>query len=645
MSATFDENRIMKMSRLVRPQELTVSGLAVLFVAAFSSSAMSQGAALERCRQTVGTPIVRSCMQSGGGNLETCRQKAGPQVRACVQAAMGGAAKGGAKGGAGAPPQKAAGANAKSSPAGPLVGRARELIANGQNLPAIEILNNAIKQDPQSANAYVWRGTAKQRMGQFQEALPDYDQAVKLDPKNAWALSGRGYMYAILKDNTRALADANAAGDIDPKNPSPYATRGVVYSELGDQARALDELNKSLKLDPKYLPATIGLGAVYNKQQDYEKAIGAYTKAVAVMPNNFGVRNGRGFAYQNIGDNDRALADYNEVIKLNPRFTRTYVNRGRIYIDKGDFDAAINDFDVALRQAPGNIPALLQRARAHEAKRDLPKAKSDFEAVLAIASTHPVALAGIERLDAKIAGKSQDVRTSGAGGRVALIIGNSKYATFDTLANPQRDAKLVSETLQRAGFTNVQLVTDAGKESLANALKSFTQNAAGADWAVIYFAGHGIELDGSNYLVPVDAKYENDADIPGESVALDQVLNAVAGAARMRLVILDACRENPFVTEQKKGEASNVGKGLARIEPETGTLVAFATKHGHLASDGGGENSPFAAALAKRIETPGIEINRLFRLVHDDVYTSTGKKQEPFTYGQLSAEEFYFKSR
>jgi uncharacterized caspase-like protein len=217
--------------------------------------------------------------------------------------------------------------------------------------------------------------------------------------------------------------------------------------------------------------------------------------------------------------------------------------------------------------------------------------------------------------------------------------------TFDALANPQRDARLISETLQRAGFTSVQLVTDANKQTLADALKAFTNYSAGADWAVVYFAGHGIELDGSNYLVPVDAKYEKDADIPVESVALDQVLNAVAGAARMRLVILDACRENPFVADKKKGEASNAGRGLARIEPESGTLVAFATKHGHLASDGGGENSPFAASLAKRIETPGIEINRLFRLVHDDVYNGTGKKQEPFTYGQLSAQEFYFKAR
>jgi uncharacterized caspase-like protein len=110
-------------------------------------------------------------------------------------------------------------------------------------------------------------------------------------------------------------------------------------------------------------------------------------------------------------------------------------------------------------------------------------------------------------------------------------------------------------------------------------------------------------------------------------------------------VILDACRSNPFVAEMHGGDTSASGRGLARIEPDGGTLVAFATKHGHTASDGNGQNSPFASALVRRISTPGLEINQLFRLVHDDVYVTTEKQQEPFTYGQLSAQEFFFKSK
>ena len=618
-----------------------------LSVVVFASGAFAQGgAALERCLGTVGRPIVQACMQAGGSR-EACREKARPQVRACAQAAGGGGPKmgdGGRK--AGGQPKgdgESKGAGAGKSAAMPMVGRARQMVRNGQFAQAIEVLDKAIKLDPAFAGGWAWRATAKQRMGQTKESLPDFDKAIELDPKNAFALGGRGYTHYILRNPAQANADSDAATAIDPDLPGPYATRGALLSDEGNLAKALEQLNRSIALQDQYIPAYMALGSVYIKQQEFEKAIAAYSKAIAGNPRNSGIRHGRGFAYQSIGDNDRALADYAEALKLNPKFARTYVNRGRIYIDKGDYDAALKDFDEALKQAPDNVPALLQRARAFEFKRDLDKARADYQAVLAQAATHSVAMAGIERVDAKAASRAERGSAT-QGGRVALVVGNSAYTPFDTLANPERDAKLIAATFERTGFRKVQLVLDAGKAELASALAEFTKEAAGADWAVIYFAGHGIELDGSNYLVPVDAKYENDPDIPLESVALDQALNAVGGALRLRLVILDACRENPFGNE-KKGEASNAGRGLARIEPESGTLVAFATKHGHLASDGAGENSPFATSFAKRADTPGIEINRLFRLVHDDVLAATAKKQEPFTYGQLSAEEFYFKAR
>ena len=625
-----------------------VFGAAItLSIVVLASDAFAQeGAALERCRETVGRPIVQACMQAGG-NREACREKARPRIRACAQAAGGGGPAAGRSGPKGEGRAKgggeARGGGASRSAAAPMVGKARHLVRNGQYAPAIELLDKAIKLDPGFAGGWVWRATAKQRMGQTKESLPDFDKAIELDPKNAYALGGRGYTHYILRNPAQAKADSDAATAIDPDLPGPYATRGVVLSDEGNLAKALEQLNQSIKLEDKYIPAYMGLGTVYVKLQEFEKAIAAYSKAIAGNLTNFRIRHGRGFAYQSIGDIDRALADYAEVLKLNPKFTRTYVNRGRIYIDKGDYEAALKDFDEALTQMPDNIPALLQRARTFELKRDLEKARTDYQAVLAMAATHSVAMAGIERIDARKASKPEQ-GTATEGGRVALVVGNSRYQTFDTLANPERDAKLIAATFERTGFRKVQLVLDAGKAELASALAAFTQDAASADWAVVYFAGHGIELDGSNYLVPVDAKYETDPDIPVESVALDQALNAVGGASRLRLVILDACRENPFGNE-KKGEASNAGRGLARIEPESGTLVAFATKHGHLASDGGGENSPFATSLAKRVDTPGIEINRLFRLVHDDVLAATAKKQEPFTYGQLSAEEFYFRSR
>ena len=597
----------------------------------FANPAFSQSgnAALERCRETVGRPIVMPCVKAGG-NLELCRALATPKVRACVQAATGNM---------GNVRPIGSSTDQKRSAAGPAVGRARALIEQGKYAAAITELDQAVRQDPKFAYAFAWRGTAKNRMGQFGEAMPDLNEALLLDPRNVLALTQRGYVFFTMGDSGKALAELNTAGEIDPASPAPYAFRGLIYSDMGEQEKALLEYNKALKLNPNFSPAYGGLGSVYNKQQEYEKALLAFNKALALTPHHVPSLSGRGFTYFSLGEYDRAISDLTELIRLIPKFSKPYINRGRAYIAVGNLLAAIKDFDEALKSDPKNVGALLQRALAFERSRELEKARVDLQAALSIIPSHPVAMAGLERIDTKLGAARPTERP---GGRIALVIGNSKYESFESLANPKRDAELIAGALGKSGFENVKILINASRETLSVALRAFADDSKRANWAVVYYAGHGIELDGSNYLVPVDAKFETDADIPKESVALDQILNAVSSADKMRLVILDACRENPFVTEKK---SLSVGRGLARIEPESGTLVAFATKHGHVATDGAEENSPFTTSLIRRMDAPGLEINQLFRLVHDDVYTSTGKKQEPFTYGQLSAQGFYFKAR
>jgi uncharacterized caspase-like protein len=227
--------------------------------------------------------------------------------------------------------------------------------------------------------------------------------------------------------------------------------------------------------------------------------------------------------------------------------------------------------------------------------------------------------------------------------RVALVIGNGRYAAVAPLINPTRDATRVAETLRSSGFQTVTLVSDASRSELITALNTFSEAAERADWALVYFAGHGIEIDGTNYVVPVDARLKNDRAIADEAVPLDRVLQAIEAARKLRLVILDACRDNPFVASMRRTSATrSIGRGLGRIEPEGGTLVAFAAKHGQTALDGEGEHSPFVQALSRRLATPGLEINKLFRLVRDDVMAATGKKQEPFVYGSLPGEDFFF---
>jgi uncharacterized caspase-like protein len=224
------------------------------------------------------------------------------------------------------------------------------------------------------------------------------------------------------------------------------------------------------------------------------------------------------------------------------------------------------------------------------------------------------------------------------------VIGNSTYQSVPVLANPSRDAEAVAAALRQADFRTVTLRSDLGRDQLIDALRAFAAEAEDADWAVIYYAGHGIEMNGTNYLIPIDAKLTVDRNVQFDTVPLDQALAAVEGARRLRLVLLDACRDNPFASQMRRSAASrSIGRGLAGIEPDAGTLVVYAAKHGEVALDGDDANSPFAAALIKRIATPNLEIRRLFDYVRDDVMTATSKRQQPFSYGSLPAtEDFYF---
>ena len=567
--------------------------------------------------------------------------------RACLKGH--GAAKGGiAKRGGERPAGKQDGpSQGKRSPAQPLVGEARQMMQGGRFREAVTLLDKAEKLDPKWPGTYAWRGTAKNRLGQARASIPDYDKALQLDPKNYPALTGRGAAWRALGELGRALADLNAASEIEPSAAEPYAFRALAYSNMGDQQTALKQAETAVQLNPNSFSAQGSLGYVLNILKRYDAALPPYDKALQIYPHHFQNLAGRGVAYLNLGEPDRAFTDFDAAVRISPNYVFALVYRGRILAERREFDAAIKDLSRAVELAPKNLNARLSRAKTYELSEKFDAAIDDYATILTIFPTHGVATAGVERNAARsAAAQGQTVqRPQRPGSRVALVIGNSKYGTMDNLRNAERDATLVSETLRRLGFEKVELAVDTPREKLVEVLKAFTEMAAGADWAVVYYAGHGIEFDGSNYLLPTDVKFAQDADIPIESVALDQVLNAVQGAQKLRLVILDACRENPFATDMKRSETSNIGKGLARIEPESGTLVAFATKHGKTASDGAGENSPFATALAGRMTTPGLEVNQLFRLVHDEVQTVTAKQQEPFTYGQLSAQQFYFRAQ
>ncbi|MHC2583381.1 hypothetical protein ACVI1J_004402 [Bradyrhizobium diazoefficiens] len=228
-----------------------------------------------------------------------------------------------------------------------------------------------------------------------------------------------------------------------------------------------------------------------------------------------------------------------------------------------------------------------------------------------------------------------------AGKRVALVLANSAYQHAPSLTNPVNDGSVMAKTLKDAGFDIVDSRHDLSALEARRVLRDFADATRDADIAVVYYAGHGIEVEGSNYLIPVDARLERDTDVYDEALSLDRVLVAVEPAKQLRLVILDACRDNPFGKTMKRSVASRgIGRGLAQVEPSSpNTLIAYSAKAGFTAQDGDGANSPFTVALSKHLTTPGLDVRRAFGFVRDDVLKSTGNKQEPFVYGSLGGAD------
>src|SRR5215831_18880512 len=221
--------------------------------------------------------------------------------------------------------------------------------------------------------------------------------------------------------------------------------------------------------------------------------------------------------------------------------------------------------------------------------------------------------------------------------RVALVVGNSAYSNAPKLANTVADAVGLAQLFRAAGFETVILRKDLGVMEFRRAVRDFLVTAEGADIAVVYYAGHGIEIGGTNYLIPVDAKLSRTYDVDDEAVALDRIVWALQPVKRLRLILLDACRDNPFPDRMRSaGVRALESRGLVKpIEVGADTLVAYAAKAGSKSYDGDGPNSPYATALLRHLAEPGVDIRIALGRVRDDVLAMTGGRQEPFIYGSL----------
>jgi hypothetical protein len=226
--------------------------------------------------------------------------------------------------------------------------------------------------------------------------------------------------------------------------------------------------------------------------------------------------------------------------------------------------------------------------------------------------------------------------------KVALVIGNSDYANTSRLANPVNDIRIIAASARQAGFDDVTVAADLSVNDFQKAMRDFRAKADGAEVAMVYFAGHGIEAQGKNWLIPTDAQLKSDLDLPYEAINLDRLMESVSGA-QIRMVVLDSCRNNPFGRSWRSGTRAVVN-GLAGVEADD-VLVIFAAAPGQTAADGTAGNSPFATSLAKRLPQPDVPVQLLGGLIRDDVLAATGGSQRPFVSASITGTPVYLVPR
>jgi tetratricopeptide (TPR) repeat protein len=495
--------------------------------------------------------------------------------------------------------------------------------------------------------ALLVRGNALLAKRDTDKAIAAFGAALDADPENIGALTSRGYAHEGKGDDDLAMADYNLALQKRANAPMALNNRGTLYLRKGAMQSALDDFNAAIRSNPKLYFAHTNRARVLTANRDFDAALADFAEAERIDPAAPQMRSYRCSTYTAMKRFDEALADCNAVLEKGQKNQYVLNARAEAYLAKGDLDAALKDFNFILSLNPNNLRAHAGRGELFERKRDLAQARADYRSAsfaLTPYDSYEVMLARQKARDRLAVLTSQ--MSTGAGGarRVALIIGNGAYKNVPALDNPPRDATLVASALRDVGFQTVTLNKDLSRDKFFEVLHAFASEAEKADWAVVYYAGHGLEIGGVNYLVPVDARLAVDRDAETQMVALEQVIAAVGGARKLRLVILDACRDNPFEKSMQRTIALKlVDKGFSNIEPGAGFMVVYAAKHGETALDGAGVNSPFATALARDIKEPKVEVRKLFDIIRDDVWTSTKHGQQPFTYGSPPGrEDFYF---
>jgi tetratricopeptide (TPR) repeat protein len=522
-------------------------------------------------------------------------------------------------------------------------------------------------------------------------ALDDLGACIAAAPEpSPFPFSLRATIFAALEQYDNALADLEHAIRADPKTSSHFVQRALIWDRLDRFSEARADLDAAVTLDAGNQTAWINRAKLWTRYGDIERAFSDYNQAEALGgPQTWDALSGRARLAVRLGDPQRAFADWTRAAELSPlpllaaQFHVRAGNLARDYLK--ELDKAQLSYGRAFALISNYPDALVQRGVSHERAGRSDEALKDYNKAIEITAGNPLEKAEngyahyrLDVLRSRLSRKAGDLplppninvlsRSAGpnprsGGRRVALVIGNSVYTQVPPLMNADRDAESIGGALSEAGFTRVTVATNLDREQLEAALHQFSVEAADADWAVVYYAGHGIEVQGRNFIVPTDASLDTLRDAPAHAVAVNEIISAAGAAKALRLIALDACRDDPFVQEAHRiasrngasekrtastfvdpGQRKEIGGGLAGLQiPELDTVVLYSTQPGQVALDGDELNSPFTRAFLKNIPVPGLDLQSFFQLVRDDVASATQRRQLPAINGKLrEGERFFF---
>lgn len=500
------------------------------------------------------------------------------------------------------------------------------------------------------AEAHNQRGVGYYQRGDLDSAIREVTEAIRISPQAVFYNNRGGYL-AHKGDWEKGLADLDRSIAMNPNNPNFRYNKGVELVRKGETSAGLSEFDQAIAMGGKYPTYFFTRGIVLFALGQTDRAIRDFDEAIRRQPDRADYYSGRGLARYAKSDIAGATADLDRAIRLDPAEKDAFVLRATLKESKGLLEEAISDYREALRPARIRF-GMVGKGNKGEIELREPisaQAKATAKARLAVLSEGPTSKLAAKPPEAvAVPPAAPDDRFRR---KIALVIGNAAYPGSAALANPANDARDVASQLRAMGF-DVTTGIDLDRKHLGDHVRDFLLSAPTARVALLYYAGHGVQVDNRNYLVPVDVHLGSAMRPMEEMTALDTIVAALNDPLRSNVIILDACRNNPFdadalVGAAEAGRSVQIRSGLASPSAISrgagagaGTLIAFATAPGEVALDGDGHNSPFSASLARHIGTVGLEVQQMLTRVRAEVVAATKNRQVPWSNSSLLGEVY-----